>query len=334
MPTVFDVARRAGVSSATVSRVLSGKDPVADATRQRVLEAVEAFGYQPNALAQSLRLGRSRLVALVIGDIEQGVYASLAQHLQSCLEEIRHSLLLFNMQHREDRLRAFLRRAKAMALSAVVIAAPHIFSPAMETALRDLARSGVTVLLYGQRARRYALPSILEDDVEMAGQAVDHFVRTGRTPIAFLGRTTDSALGRDRFAGYRAGLAENGLAFDPTLVWDTTDGYRYAAGQQAMLRAIDSGVAVRGVLASSDELALGAMAAAMDRRIAVPEKIAFIGFGANSWCEHVRPALTTVTAHPQDVGRLIRDVLLAIEAGGKPPRTVRLPGTILFRDSA
>ncbi|MFI4995705.1 MAG: LacI family DNA-binding transcriptional regulator [Hyphomicrobiales bacterium] len=334
MTTVFDVAKRAGVSSATVSRVLSGKDTVKETTRTRVMEAVNAFGYRPNAMAQGLRLGKARSVALVVGDIEQGVYAALTKHIQAHLEEIRHSLVLFNMQHREDRLSDLLHHAKATGLSAVIVAAPHILSAALEAELDELARSGITAILYGQRLRRCGLPSIVEDDAPLATRAVEHLVRKGHAPVAFLGRISDSALGRERYFGYLEALARNGLAFDPALVWDTTERYRYAAGSEAMGQALDRGLEVAGVLAASDELALGAMAAALDRGLLVPQDIAFIGFGGNPWCEYVRPSLTTVAADTQEAGRLVRDILIAIEEGREPPLASTLPAVLALRESA
>ncbi len=334
MTTVFDVAKRAGVSSATVSRVLSGKDTVSETTRTRVMEAVKAFSYRPNAMAQGLRLGRGRSVALVVGDIEQGVYATLTKHVQGELEAIGHNLILFNMQHREDRLSDLLRNARAMGLTALIIAAPHILSATLESEVDELSRSGVTVILCGQRLRRYKLPSIMEDDAPLAECAVEHLVGKGRAPIAFLGRISDSAPGRERYFGYRAALAKHGLSLDPQLVWDTTDRYRYAAGNEAMRQAFERGLAFKAVLAASDELALGAMAAALDRGRKVPGDIAFIGFGGNPWCEYVRPSLSTVAADMSEAGRLVRDILVAIGEGRAPPREATLPARLALRDSA
>ena len=334
MTTVLDVAKRAGVSSATVSRVLSGKDSVSEAARTRVMEAVNAFGYRPNAMAQGLRLGRARSVALVVGDIEQGVYAALTKHVQAELEEIKRSLVLFNMQHREDRLSDLLRNAKAMGLSALIIAAPHILSAALEAELDELGRSGIAAILCGQRLKRSALPSIMEEDAPLAARAVEHLALKGHKPIAFLGRISDSMVGRERYFGYRTALAKHGLALDPELVWDTTERYRYAAGSEAMRQALERGLEFRGVLAASDELALGAMAAALDRGLKIPDDIAFIGFGGNPWCEYVRPSLTTVAADMREAGRLVRDILIAIEEGRAPPRAATLPAVLALRASA
>ena len=146
MVNVVAVATHAGVSPATVSRVLAGRVPVAAATRARVLEAVEQLGYRPNEVARSLRAGRGRTVALVTGDIEQGLYAGLAKHVQGELEALGLDLLLFNLGHREDRLQHFLERAPSLGLRGIVLASPHVMDMVeLAPAIHSVMQSGVTL---------------------------------------------------------------------------------------------------------------------------------------------------------------------------------------------
>jgi DNA-binding LacI/PurR family transcriptional regulator len=334
MVTVFDVARLAGVSSATVSRALSGKPEVSPSTRARVLSAVEAIGYKPNFNAQALRLGRSRTVGLVVGDIRQGGYAALTSSLQESLAAIGCSMLMFDMQHQEERLSSFLDRTRSLGLAAIVIAMPHVMSAATRNKIRTLSETGLPTILQGQTLAGDRMFSVRVDDREMAAKAVGYLARAGRTPIGYLGRVSDSAIGQDRFQGYVAGIKANGLAFDPALVWDTGSGYRYAVGRQELARALDAGLRFRGVLAASDELALGAMSIALDRRKAVPEEMAFVGFGANPWAEYVRPSLTTVTTHPDEVGKVVAEIVGRSLDGKEGRRHYVLPGSLVVRESA
>ena len=126
MVSVVAVATHAKVSPATVSRVLAGRVPVAAETRARVLKAIEQLGYRPNEVARSLRVGRGRSVALVTGDIEQGIYATLAKHVQGELEALGLDLVLFNLGHRQDRLRHFLERAPSLGLRGILLSSPHV----------------------------------------------------------------------------------------------------------------------------------------------------------------------------------------------------------------
>src|SRR5262249_16772579 len=147
---VFDVARLAGVSSATVSRVLNGKPEVSKWTRARVLSAAEAIGYKPNTNAQALRLGRSRTVGLVVGDIRQGGDAGLTSSVQASLEGIGCSMLMFDMQHQEEKLVSFLDKARSLGLAAVVIAMPHVMSAATRNKIRALSETDLPTILQGQ----------------------------------------------------------------------------------------------------------------------------------------------------------------------------------------
>jgi DNA-binding LacI/PurR family transcriptional regulator len=333
--TVVDVAQRAGVSPTTVSRVLLSRDIVSPETRARVLEAVEALGYQPNPMAQGLRMGRGRSVALLVGDIEQSVYAALTKHVQAALEAIGLELLLFNLGHRQDRLRGLLGRAAALRLRGICIASSDVI-PIRELGptIQGLVDGGIPVISIGQRLDRAGIPSVTHDDTAGVSRAVSYLVETGRAPIAYLGRIKSSAAGRARFQGYRQALRRAGIAFDERLVWESENKYRYEAGYAEMTAAMARGVSVRGVLAASDELALGAMAAALDGGLRVPEDIAFIGFGGVSWGAHTRPALTTIAGNPEALGEHVRAIFQAVEDDREIPLLSSIELKLIRRQSA
>ncbi|MCK6450928.1 MAG: LacI family transcriptional regulator [Alphaproteobacteria bacterium] len=331
--TVVDVARRAGVSAATVSRVLAGRNVVAAATRERVLEAVRALQFQPNAFAQGLRSGRGQAVALLVSDIEQTVYSALTKHVQAALEEIGLDLLLFNLGHRQDRLRGLLERATALRLRGIVIASNDVIPMReLKPLVSALQRQGVSILSIGQRLDRYGIPSVVHEETAAAARAAQYLLDTGRAPIAYLSRIRNSATGQERYRGYLAALKGAGIDVDPALVWDCS--YRYAAGYEAMSRALDRRLAFRSLLAASDELALGAMAAALDRGLKVPDDVAIIGFGGIAWGEHVRPALTTLGADPKAIGEHVRDMFRNLLDGGDVPRQTVVKRPLLLRQSA
>jgi DNA-binding LacI/PurR family transcriptional regulator len=335
MVSVLSVAERAGVSTATVSRVLRGTSPVSPETRARVLEAVEALGYRPNETARSLRIGRGRGIALVTGDIEQGVYAALARHVQAELEQIGLDLLLFNLGHREDRLLHLLERAPSLGLRGVLLSSPLIMDmarigPVIETA----TASGVDFLSVSQDLSAFGIRSIIHDDVGGASAAVRHLIAQGRAPIAFVGRIATSAIGRARFEGYRDALAAEGRAVDRALVWDISHGYRADAGYRVVSEAIAQGLRFQAVVAASDELAVGGMAAVADAGLKVPDDVAFSGFGNLAWGAYSRPSLTSVAfdteALAQAVGAIFRDG--EEERASAPCRVI--PTKLITRQSA
>jgi DNA-binding LacI/PurR family transcriptional regulator len=332
MVSVVAVASHAGVSPATVSRVLAGRVPVAAETRARVLQAIEALGYRPNEVARSLRAGRGRAVALVTGDIEQGINAALAKHVQSALEALGLDLLLFNMEHREDRLRHFLERAPSLGLRGVLLTSPHVMDmPRLLPMIEAARRSGVAIVSVGQDFSAFGIPSIVHDNAGGAAAAVGRLMASGRTPIAFVGRIATSAVGHARFEGYRDSLRARGQEIDPALVWDISEGYRADAGYQATADALSRNVHFRAVLAASDELALGSMAAAADHGLGVPDDVAFIGFGGLSWGTFARPSLTTVALDADAAARAVGDLFSKDRA---PPGRLLIPTKLVLRQSA
>lgn len=333
--SVVAVASHAGVSPATVSRVLAGRVPVAAETRARVLEAIERLGYRPNEVARSLRVGRGRAVALVTGDIEQGVYAALAKHVQSELEALGLDLVLFNLGHREDRLRHFLERAPSLGLRGIVLSSPHVMDMAeLAPVMRAAAASGLTILSVSQDLSPFGISSIVHDDTGGAAAAVGHLVARGRSSVAFVGRIATSAVGRARFEGYRNALIAHGQAPDPALVWDISQGYRADAGYRVASEALAGGLRFDAVLAASDELALGCMAAAADRGLAVPQDIAFIGFGGLGWGVFARPSMTTVSVDPDAMARAVGEIFANRQDGPPPAGRRVIPTKLVLRQSA
>ncbi|BBK36210.1 LacI family transcriptional regulator [Allostella sp. ATCC 35155] len=329
MATVLDVARLAGVSTATVSRVLSGKGNVGEAARERVLSAVRALDFQPNRMAQGLRRGHGSAVGLLVGDIEQNVYSALTKHVQTALGGIGLDLMLYNLDHSAERLSTILEAAPAMGLRGVALATTDVLAMAtVGPQLRQLQASGLLVVSIGQRLHREGVPSVVHEERSAARRAVAYLLESGRGPVAYLGRLSGSAVGTERYRGYAAALGDAGIAIDRDLVWDVS--YRFAAGYEATSRALDAGRRFHAVQCGSDELALGAMAAIQDRGFAIPDDVAVIGFGAIGWGGHVRPALTTISVDPAAVAARVADHF----AGREAPALTIIPRTLLRRGSA
>ena len=317
MATVLDVARQAGVSIATVSRVLNGRVPDGSPTRERVLAAAQALDYQPNRMAQGLRRGRGNTVALVVGDIEQNIYSSLTKHIQAELDGIGLDLMLYNMDHNPGRLRSMLELAPSMGLRGLALATTDkLPRDELTRALRGLQQRGIAVVSIGQRLDRAGIPSVVHEEAAASERAAAWLLAEGRTPVAYIGRIKGSAIGTERYRGYLAAMTASGLPVRPELVRDVS--YRYSAGYSGMQQLLEAGMRSGAVQTGSDEIALGVMAALHDRGLAVPDDIAVVGFGDISWGEHVRPALTSISVNHAAVGRALCGLLQA-EAPERAP---------------
>ena len=329
MATLIDVARRAGVSTASVSRVLSGSTSVSETMRGRVLAAVQESGFQLNPLAQGLRKGRGNTVALLVGDIEQGLYATLTRHLQIALGEIGADLMLYDLRHSAERLMHMLQRAEAMRLRGIAIATTDMIPlPQVRPLLLALVRSGMPVVSLGQTIEVRGVTSIVHEERTAAARAAAYLLDRWGGPIAYVGRIAGSATGTERYRGFRDAVARAGIAPEAAPFWDAS--FRYAAGHDTLAAALRQGIRPRCVLAGSDEIALGALGAVQDHGLRVPEDVAVMGFGNLAWGAHVRPALSTVSAQPEQVAARVRDVL----AGQKIADPAPLARTLVLRQSA
>jgi DNA-binding LacI/PurR family transcriptional regulator len=331
MATVIDVAREAGVSLATVSRVLNGTAAVSAHLREKVSAAVQALEYRPNLMAQGLRKGQSNTVALLVGDIAQRHFAELTMHVQSALEEVGADVMLFNLGHSEARLAEFLERAPSMRLRGVVIALSDTVPIAVAPLVAELSTQGLTVVSIGQDLRRFGVPSIVHEERAAARRSVAYLLARGHRRIAYVGRIKGSAIGTERFHGYRAALRKAGH-FDDALVFDMA--FRYAAGRDAVLRALDCRIAFTAMQTGSDEIATGAMAALRDRGLRVPEDVAIVGFGDVEMGAYLRPALTTLSTHPHLAAQHLRDYFRPDAIAADEPPLVLLKRNLVERHSA
>lgn len=326
---MMDVARAAGVSTATVSRVLNGTDVVSKKMRSRVLAAIDELGFNLNPIAQGLRKGHSNTVALLVSDIEQAHFSAMTKQVQGSLESLGLDLLLFNVEHSAQRLDSFLHRVLTMRLKGVIVALSDKLGKTVMTTLRQLADHGVTVVSIGQNLSDYKIASVVQTEREATAASVLYLLNQGRKHIAYLGRIKGSAIGTERYEGYKEALSKAGL-FDPALTWDVA--YRFSAGRLAIEQAFDAGLIFDGVQAGSDEMAIGAIAALTDRHINVPADVAVIGFGGIEMGAHVRPALTTISSHPEDVGIHVANLFASnLHAAGSLSVVQR---SLIHRDSA
>lgn len=330
MTTVTDVAKRANVCIATVSRVLNGSATVSPKTRERVMQAVADLYYTPNKAARNLKSGKSNTVAFAVSDIEQSEDATLTKYLQPTLQTIGLDFFLYNLSHSKDRLMRLLQEADHFGISTMVISSSEAID---EQELVDhaerLAERNINMIMIDYDMSHRGIPSVVHDDEAAAEVSVRFLIETGRTPIAYLGRQATSRAGQRRRQGYVNALEQAGLPVDPDLTWDFY--YRSAAGYEAVAQAIGRGLKFRSIQCGSDELAMGAIAALLDHKVSIPDEVAVIGFGNSTWASHLRPALTTLSSNPQQVATAVRDLLTS--KGEMALRTV-VQRNFLRRDSA
>ena len=341
------MAALAGVSRATVSRVVNGSPKVSPGVRAQVERAVAKLGYVPNRAARSLVTRRADSVALVVSEpharfFSEPFFAGMVRGVSAALAATGVQLVLLIAQDLPDR-RRLERYVVGGHVDGVLLASLHGDDPLPGT----LERAGVPAVLVGRpprgvrgtagvvpRSNRTAPASWVDaDNRGGAGKAVGHLARQGRRRIATITGPLDMGVGLDRLEGYRDGLAAAGLAGAGDLV--ETGDFTEEGGAAAMARLLERpGSPVDAVFAASDLMAAGALRALRTAGRRVPEDVAVVGFEDSAVARYAQPPLTTVRQPIEEMGRQATRLLLARVAGEAGAMHLILDTELVVRSSA
>jgi LacI family transcriptional regulator len=322
------VAERAGVSIATVSRVLNNvPHQVGAATRRRVLKIIRAMDFRPNALARSLHQRRTRTIGLIIPDIANAYYAQIARGIEEALSRREYTLIACNTDRRADRIIQYLATLSEKQVDGVILGGGGTPNGRH---LAACCRSDVATVLIG----RYGvdLPAIRVDNIGGAREAAHHVLGLGHRSIAVLAGPRNSTTTIDRLAGYRAACAEAGVRIPAG--WCVFGDLRPDCGRDATERLLAARPRPTAILAINDLMALGAMRAAVRRRLRVPEDVSVVGFDDIALASYVTPALTTMALPLHEMGIAAGEMILRTLTGEAEPREVWFKPQLVVRESS
>ncbi len=326
-PKLRDVAEHAGVSVRTVSNVVNGFRYVAPATRERVQASIDALGYRPNLAARTLRRGRTGLIALVIPEIDSPYFAELAARTVRIAEARGLTVLIDQTDGDAEREKQLLHGQRSQLVDGVLFS-PWAVAPAELAARTD----PVPLVLLGEHDGTAGVDHVAIDNVAAAREATGHLLRAGRRRVAALGIQPRSlnATARQRLTGYREALAAAGVPAVPELEVPVRRLHR-ADGHAAMLDLLELPEPPDAVFCFTDELALGALRAAADRGIAVPDELALVGFDDIEDGRYSVPALTTVSPDKDRIAELALDRLTQPTTA---PRSIVAPHRLIVRGTS
>lgn len=318
--TIFDVAREAGVSVKTVSRVLNDEPRVRAATRTAVLAAASSLKYQRNAYARGLRAENSNIYGLIYADATGGYHADLLQGiLTRCKAEGFHLIVkLLDGGELVQNLERFLAQVR---LDGAVITAPLSDDPAL---LKVLASYGVPTVRVAPRETMPGELTVGIDDMHAAMEIVDHVVALGHRRIGFVEGTPGLAATVQRARGYRAALERHGIDFDAALV--RPGHFDIASGEAAGMELLALPDPPTAIIASNDETAAGVLAAASSVGVRVPDQLSVCGFDDSMIARIILPRLTTVRQPTRELGSEAIAILAQHRrelAEGRPVASVR-----------
>lgn len=326
-PTIVDVARRAGVSVMTVSRVLNNKPDVAEATRQKVLRVIEELGYVANPAARNLR-GASNLIGLVVRDVSSSYIGEIIRGIGEAIKKEGCDLILYTTGERvnlEEHYVSLLSQGLADGLLIVLPRGLHGY-------LSVLSRRAFPYVLIDHRDQGRGVPSVVAANRQGAYEATHYLIQLGHRRIGFITGILEFGCARERLEGYKEALAEAGIAFDSALVKEGD--FRQRTGfacAQELLRLPDPPTAI---FASNDLSAFGAMEAIKDAGLRIPDDISVLGFDDIPMASHVHPPLTTVRQPLFEMGYTATHMLLTwLHEGNLAERRKELPTQLIVRGS-
>lgn len=326
--TIKDVARRAGVGIATVSRVLNDAPNVLPATRERVLHAITELGYRPNQAARQLVTARTHAIGVVLPFLTRPFFVNVLRGIEAVVAETEYQLIIFNVETVEQREYYFSEMPFLGRLDGLIV----LSLPLQPDDVHRLRSTNLPAILIDTIAPGFSAVTV--DSVAGAHMAVEHLIACGHTRIGYICGPLDPPLGisvnRERRRGYREALAAHGLPINPHYQRAAGDGRH--EGRTATLALLELDEPPTAIFAASDEQAFGAMDAAQARGLLVGQDIAIVGYDDLELAHYV--GLTTVRQPMEQMGRAGATLLLqGLKNGHTEPTTHTIPLELIQRTS-
>lgn len=326
MVTITDVARAAGVSTATVSRALSGPAAVSDGTRARVLASVQALGYRPNAIARSLRTDSTQTLGLVISDVLNPFFTELARAVEDEARRLGYSLILGNADEDVARQDTYIELLLNRRVDGLLVTPAVEESPMVGAAVRR----GTPVVFIDRAADGVAAPVVRADGSRATAELVAHLVRLGHRRIAIIAGPERTLTGRERLAAFRAALREHRVALPRGYV--RHGDFRLASGVRCAERLLDMADPPSAIFAADNLMALGALQAIRRRGARIPDDVALASFDDLAWFEVIEPPLTAIAQPTARIGATAVQQLVEL-ASGRPARSQTFECRLIVRAS-
>lgn len=293
--TIYDVAREANVSMATVSRVVNGNPNVKPATRKKVLEVIDRLDYRPNAVARGLASKKTTTVGVIIPDVSNMFFASLARGIDDVATMYKYNIILANSDGNDQKEVNVLNNLLAKQVDGVIFMGHHI----TDEIRGEFSRSKTPVVLAGSIDPDEQVGSVNIDYTSATKDAVNKLAKNGNKKIAFVsGALIDPINSQNRLKGYKEALKENNLPYSEGLIFEAE--YNFKDGLTLVDRIHNSGATA--VYVSDDELAIGILDGLLDKGVKVPEEFEIITSNNSLLTEVARPRLTSITQPLYDLG--------------------------------
>lgn len=333
MATIKDIAKIAGVSTTTVSRALNGYDDVSKQTKQKIKSIADELDYWPNAAARSLVSSKTHTIGVIFSELKYtGGKDTLAFDIligiNERANEMNYDILLFSTSPSKQRTKSYYNLCKERNVDGAIIFGLRVDDPYLEEVIQ---KSKFPCVLIDIPFSNEHLGNVTTDNVEGVRKAVQHLIDGGHTNIAMINGYPAAHVSEQRLQGFKKALAENGIAYDESKIWDGE--FSEDGGELVMQRILDEHPGVTAVFCSSDLMALGAMRALEKRGRKVPDSVSVVGYDDIILSSYCVPKLTTIHQNKFEMGWAAAKLLIEMLEGKKVDHNVVLNNELILRES-
>jgi LacI family transcriptional regulator len=326
--TIYDIAREAGVSIATVSQVINGKGKISEKRRAEIMEIMERLHYQPSAIAAALTGKQTYTLGLLVPDISNPYFAELARAVEDRSRQLGYSVVICSTDNKDERVERYLNLLQQKRVDGMMIGTgidnAEILSP--------LLQQSIPVALIARHMPSLSVHTVAIDDRLGGALAAQHLLELGHTHVAVLSEPFKVSSSKERVRGFREALEKAGLSLEADHVRESSADLG-SAKKEALVLLTEKNRAT-GIFCCNDMQAIGALQAAKELGLRVPEDVSIIGFDNTILASVTSPPLTTVAQPIEDLGRRAVDLLIdELKDEGKSPQKIVLKPELVIRDS-
>lgn len=327
MATIQDVAKAAGVSVATVSRVLNNSSAVTEETKERVLYTIRRLNYQPNLLGRNLRRSKTKMILVILPNISNPFYSNIVKGIEDVAHKNNYTVMLCNTDHDPNRMNVYIELLKNRLSEGAIVMGHELGRKEITALASEFPVVQCCEYIEGAPASYVAI-----DDFNAATKAVRHLLNIGHRRIGFI--TCNRFISNiKREQGYKEALKDAGIKVDPELI-KYEDNHEFKNGLRAIENLLNLPQRPTAIFACSDLLAIGAMRGVKEHNLRVPEDIAVVGFDDISFASMSNPPLTTIAQPKYDLGCTSMNLLLnQIQGISTIPQVVYLEHELKIRGS-
>jgi LacI family transcriptional regulator len=327
--TIKDVAGKAGVSIATVSRALNGSPLVTDETRGKIIKLANELKYTPNMMARGLMLKKSETIGVILPDLHGDFFSEVMKGIDEIARENGYHILVSSSHSDKTEIESMLKVMRSGRVDGLIIMSPHLDS----TSLNDYITDDLPVVLLNCSIGEKANESIIIDNFNGAKEMVRHLIKHGHKRIAIIKGEENNFDAEERLKGYRSALYDAGLELNPKL--ELPGNFNEETGYTAMKKILNLKPRPTAVFASNDAMAIGAISAIQGKGLRIPEDIAIGGFDDVPITKYLKPSLSSVHVPIYDLGTNAASKLIRLikNENNIPEEKIVLRTTLIVRES-